>query len=117
MLGFRHGCFRRRHSDDIAILDIAGRITLADNSELVRSTVKELVNAGHRKIVLNLAGVTYIDSAGLAELAGAYATVAALGGKVRLLNPQSRVTEMLRLTGISTMFVTFVDEDHALRSF
>jgi anti-sigma B factor antagonist len=95
----------------------AGRITLADGSGLVRSTVQELAKAGHRKILLNLAEVSYSDSAGLGELASAYATVTALGGKVRLLNPQPKVNEMLRLTRIQNLFLTFYDEAEALRSF
>ena len=106
-----------RHSGDIAIIDIAGRITLEDGSGLVRSTIRELVNTGGRKIVLNLADVSYIDSAGLGELAAGYTTVTTRGGKIRLLKPQSKVSEMLRLTRIHMMFSIFVNEDEALRNF
>src|SRR5262244_3611164 len=64
-----------RHSDDVAIVDLSGRITLGEGSGMVRNTIKDLVSSGHRKILLNLGEVSYIDSAGLGELVSAYATV------------------------------------------
>ncbi len=106
-----------RHSGDIAILDLAGRITLGDGSGLVRNTIKDLVAAGSRKILINLHDVTYLDSAGLGELVGSYATVTNLGGQVKLLHPQGKVSDMLTVTKLYTIFASYTDEGEALASY
>ena len=106
-----------RNSGDVAIVDLSGRITLGDGSGLVRTTIKELTGAGSRNILLNLKDVTYIDSAGLGELVGSYATVASQGGAIKLLNVQGKVKDLLQMTKLYTVFVTFDDEAAALRSF
>ena len=106
-----------RHAGDVAIVDLSGRITLGDGSGLVRSTIKELTGAGSRNILLNLKDVTYIDSAGLGELVGAYATVANQGGAIKLLHVQGKVNDLLQLTKLYSVFAAFDDEDAALRSF
>ena len=106
-----------RNSGDVAIVDLSGRITLGDGSGLVRTTIKELTGAGSRNILLNLKDVTYIDSAGLGELVGSYATVASQGGAIKLLNVQGKVKDLLQMTKLYTVFVTFDDEEAALRSF
>lgn len=106
-----------RHSGDVAIVDLAGKITLGDGSGLVRNTIKEVLSAGHRDILINLSGVTYLDSAGLGELVGSYATVTNAGGSVKLLNPQGKVKDLLQITKLYAVFVTFEDEGTAVRSF
>jgi anti-sigma B factor antagonist len=106
-----------RNSGDVAILDLAGRITLGDGSGMVRNSIKELVAGGARKILLNLHDVTYLDSAGLGELVGSYATITNLGGQIKLLHPQGKVSDMLTVTKLYTIFASFTDEDEAVRSF
>ena len=106
-----------RHAGDVAIVDLAGRITLGEGSGLVRNTIKELVSSGHKNILLNLKEVGYIDSAGLGELVGAYATVTHQEGNIKLLHPQGKVKDLLQVTKLVTVFVTFDDELEALRSF
>jgi len=106
-----------RQSGDVSIVDLAGRITLGEGSGLVRSTIKDLVNAGQKKILLNLKDVTYIDSAGLGELVGSYASVTHAGGAIKLLHPQAKVHDLLQVTKLYTVFVAFDDEQEALRSF
>jgi len=106
-----------RHAGDVAIVDLSGRITLGEGSGLVRSTIKDLTAAGHKSILLNLKDVSYIDSAGLGELVGAYASVSHAGGQVKLLNVHSRVKDLLQVTKLYTVFVAFQDEAEALRSF
>ena len=86
-----------RQAGDVSIVDLAGRITLGEGSGLVRSTIKELVNSGHKNILLNLKEVSYIDSAGLGEMVGAYASVTNAQGSIKLLHPQSRCTTCFRL--------------------
>lgn len=106
-----------RHAGDIAIIDLAGRITLGDGSGLVRNTIKDLVAGGTRKILLNLHDVTYLDSAGLGELVGSYATVTNLGGQIKLLHAQGKVSDMLTVTKLYTIFTSYTDEAEALNSF
>lgn len=106
-----------RQAGDVSIVDLAGRITLGEGSGLVRSTIKELVNSGHKNILLNLKDVSYIDSAGLGEMVGAYASVTNAQGSIKLLHPQAKVHDLLQVTKLYTVFVAFDDEMEALRSF
>jgi anti-sigma B factor antagonist len=106
-----------RHAGNVAIIDLSGRITLGEGCALVRSTVKDLVQEGQTNLLLNLADVTYMDSAGLGELVGSYASITNRGGKIKLLNPQGKVAEVLNVTKLYTVFETFTDESAALRSF
>ena len=106
-----------RHAGNVTIVDLSGRITLGDGSGLVRNTIKDQLNAGHKDLLLNLADVTYMDSAGLGELVGAYASVTNAGGRIKLLNAQGRVSEVLAVTKLYTVFESFSDEAAALASF
>jgi len=106
-----------RRVGDVSIIDLAGRITLGEGSGLVRNSIKELVNSGQKNILVNLKEVTYIDSAGLGELVGAYATVTNMSGNIKLLHPQSKVHDLLQVTKLYTVFIAFDDEAEALASF
>jgi anti-sigma B factor antagonist len=106
-----------RPTGDVSIVDLSGRVTLGEGSGLVRNTIKELVNSGRKNILLNLKDVTYIDSAGLGEMVGAYATVTNMGGNIKLLHPQSKVHDLLQVTKLYTVFIAFDDEAEAMRSF
>jgi len=86
------------------ILDLKGKITLGDGDERVKERVNSLVNQGRRKIALNLADVSYIDSAGLGELVRAYTTLRRQGGSFRLLNLNRRITNLLSVTGLLDTF-------------
>ena len=99
-----------RHSGKIAIVDLSGRLCLGEGSGLVRNTIKNLITSGTSDILLNLAGVTYIDSAGLGELVGSYASATSGGGKIKLLNAQGKVSEVLTITKLYTVFESFGDE-------
>ena len=106
-----------RHVGNVAIIDLAGRITLSDGAGSIRSAVKSAMDDGHQNILLNMSEVTYIDSAGLGEMSSAFITVSRLGGKLKLLNPQPKVHNLLQVTQMYTLFVSFVDESAALASF
>jgi anti-sigma B factor antagonist len=106
-----------RQAGEVAIVDLAGRITLGEGSGLLRTTIKDLTAKGQKNILVNLKDVTYIDSAGLGELVGAYASVTHAGGSIKLLHPQTKVHDLLQVTKLFTVFVTFDDENEALRSF
>jgi anti-sigma B factor antagonist len=106
-----------RRVGDVSIVDLSGRITLGEGSGLVRETIKGLVTSGQKNILVNLKGVSYIDSAGLGELVGSYATVTNQGGHIKLLHPQARVRDLLQITKLMTVFFSFDDETEAVRSF
>ena len=106
-----------RQAGDVAIVDMSGRFTLGDGCVQLRDTVKELLESGRKHILLSLQGVTYIDSSGLGQMAGCYVTASRLGGQLKILNTQSKVNDMLQVTRLFTLFVTFSDEGEAVRSF
>lgn len=106
-----------RHSGSVAIVDLSGRITLGEGCGLVRGTIKDLVTAGQKQLLINLQNVSYIDSAGLGELVGSYATVTNQGGQIKLLNVQGKVKDLLQVTKLYTVFETFSDEASGVGSF
>ena len=106
-----------RNVGDVVVLDLKGKITLGEGDELLKDKVNSLVNQGHKKIVLNLADVPYIDSAGLGEIVGSYTTVSRQGGSLKLLNLTKKITDLLAITKLLTVFETFDSEDEAVRSF
>ena len=107
----------QRSVGDVVVLDLKGKITLGEGDELLKDKVNSLVNQGHRKIVLNLAEVPYIDSAGLGEIVRTYTTVSRQSGSLKLLNLTKRITDLLSITKLLTVFETFESEDEAVRSF
>jgi anti-sigma B factor antagonist len=102
---------------DVVLLDLKGKITLGEGDELLKDKVNSLVNQGHKKIILNLADVPYIDSAGLGEVVRTYTTVSRQGGSLKLLNLTKRITDLLSITKLLTVFETFDSENDAVRSF
>ena len=106
-----------RNVGDVVVLDLKGKVTLGAGDELLKDKVNSLVNQGHRKIVLNLADVPYVDSAGLGEIVRTYTTVSKNGGSLKLLNLTKRITDLLAITKLLTVFETFDAESDAVRSF
>jgi anti-sigma B factor antagonist len=106
-----------RNVGDVVVLDLKGKVTLGQGDELLKDKVNSLVNQGHRKIVLNLADVPYVDSAGLGEIVRTYTTVSRQGGSLKLLNLTKRITDLLAITKLLTVFETFEVESDAIRSF
>ena len=107
----------QRAVGDVVVLDLKGRITMGEGDELLKDKVNSLVNQGHKKIVLNLADVPYIDSAGLGEVVRTYTTVSRQGGSLKLLNLTKRITDLLSITKLLTVFETFDSETDAVKSF
>lgn len=106
-----------REINDVAIIDFSGKITLGEGSSTLRRTIKELIDKGYRKIVLNLYDVDYIDSSGIGELVSGYTTVRNASGELKLLHLTKRVHDLLQITRLFTVFDVQSDEDTALRSF
>ena len=106
-----------REINDVAIIDFSGKITLGEGSSTLRRTIKDLIDKGHRKIVLNLYDVDYIDSSGIGELVSGYTTVRNANGELKLLHLTKRVHDLLQITRLFTVFDVQSDEENALRSF
>ena len=107
-----------REVDGVTIIDLGGRITLGDTSSgKLRETIRETLARGSKKIVLNLGDVSYIDSSGLGELVSSYTTASNQGGKVKLLNLQKKVEDLLQITKLYTVFETYENEADAVLSF
>jgi anti-sigma B factor antagonist len=107
----------QRAVGDVVVLDIKGRVTLGEGDELLKDKVNSLLNQNQKKIVLNLAEVPYVDSAGLGEIVRTYTTVSRQGGSLKLLNLTKRITDLLSITKLLTVFETFESENEAVRSF
>jgi anti-sigma B factor antagonist len=102
---------------EVTVVDAAGRITLGENTTSLRKMIHDLTAGGRKKILLNLADVTYVDSSGIGELIAAFTTVKHQGGAVKLLNPTKRVCDLLHITRIYTVFEVFEDRGRAVSSF
>ncbi len=106
-----------RQVGDVTVVDVAGKITLGEGASALRTTLRDLAANGHKKLLLNLAEVSYIDSSGIGELVSAFTTVANQGGAVKLLNLTKRVQDLLQITKLYTVFDVFDDEPAGVRSF
>ncbi len=106
-----------REVGDVAVVDFSGKITLGEGSATLRKLVRELVENGRRKILLNLADVDYIDSSGIGELVGAYTTVRSASGELKLVYLTKRVRDIIQITRLFTVFDVQPDEASAVRSF
>jgi anti-sigma B factor antagonist len=101
----------------VTVVDAVGRITLGEGASTFRDTIRDLVASGHKKLLLNLGEVSYIDSSGIGEMVSGFTTVANQGGTVKLLNLTKRVKDLLQITKLYTVFEVFEDEAAAVRSF
>jgi len=106
-----------RDIGDVTVIDMEGRITLGEGSALLRDLVKENLGKGRKKIVMNLAGINYIDSTGLGELVSGYRLVKSEGGELKLLNLSKKVTDLLQITKLYTVFDIHTQEAQAVGSF
>jgi anti-sigma B factor antagonist len=106
-----------RHVHDVTIVDVSGRITVGEGNVMLREVVRQLVEAGHKKIAMNLHEVGYVDSSGVGELVKAYTTVRNQGGQLKLVNPSKRVRDLLQMTRLSAVFTIEADEASAIQSF
>jgi anti-sigma B factor antagonist len=106
-----------RTAGDVRIVDLSGKITLGEETVTLRTTVRNIVNEGGRKIVLNLADVNYIDSSGVGELVSTYTTVTNAGGQLKLLQLTKKIQQLLAITKLLTVFDVFEDEKTAIASF
>lgn len=103
--------------DNVTILDLKGKMTLGEGDELLKDKINSLLQQNKRELLLNLEGVPYIDSAGLGEIVRTYTTVSRQGGKLKLVNLTKRITDLLSITKLLTVFETFESVPEAVKSF
>jgi anti-sigma B factor antagonist len=106
-----------RQVGDVTVVDAAGRITLGEGASAFRDIIRELAQKGDKKLLLNLSGVSYIDSSGIGEMVSGFTTVTNNGGQLKLVGLSKRVKDLLQITKLYTVFEAFDDEAQAVRSF
>ena len=109
--------FNTRQNGDVTILDLSGRITIGSGEEALRNAMQEILNSGAQKVVINMGGVTMIDSSGIGELVSAYTTATNRGAKLKLANLPAKVSDILTITQLITVFDVFDTEAEAVQSF
>ena len=106
-----------REVGEVSVIDMEGRITLGEGGGLLHDLIAEKLASGHKKIVMNLAGINYIDSTGLGELVSGYRLIKSEGGEIKLLNLNKKVTDLLQITKLYTVFDIHSQEAQAVASF
>ncbi len=106
-----------REAQGATVVDLSGRITLGEGSTTLRQMIRDLLQKGDNKIVLNLGDVNYIDSSGIGELVSGFTAVKNQGGELKLLNLTKKVHDLLQITKLFTVFDVYSDEGTALGSF
>jgi anti-sigma B factor antagonist len=106
-----------RSAGNVTVLDLSGQITFTQGDQILKDKINSLVHQGHKNILVNLGGVTHVDSAGLGELVGAYTTVTKAGGNMKLVNLTKRLHDLMSITKLLTVFDTFESEKDALTRF
>ncbi len=106
-----------RAVEGVTILDLQGKMLIGEGDELLREKINQLVENGTERIVLNLAEVPYVDSAGLGEIVRCYTTVSRKNGKLKLLHLTKRIHDLLSITKLLTVFETYDTEEEAVKSF
>jgi anti-sigma B factor antagonist len=105
-----------RREGDITVLDLKGRIRI-NSSTFLHKAIRCLMDEGKTKILLNLAGVTHIDSVGLGELISSHITLSNNGGEIKLVHLTDRVRDLMTITKLLTVFDVYDDETDAIASF
>ena len=106
-----------RNDGRVTILSLAGKVTLGEGDVLLKDKLHSLLNQGRKDVLLNLAQVSYVDSAGLGAIVSAYTTMTREGGSLKLANVTKKLQDLLSITKLLTVFETFDSEDEALRSY
>jgi anti-sigma B factor antagonist len=106
-----------RSVDGVEIIGLQGKITIGAGDQQLREVISNALASGRTNILLDLSGVTTIDSSGIGELVGSYTTVTNRGGKLKLLHLPAKLNELLHVTQLITVFEVYENEQDALKSF
>ena len=101
----------------VVVVDPVGKLTLSDSRTQLRDLIHVLSSTGHKKFLLNLAGIDYMDSDGMGELVRCHSVVRQRGGEMKLAQLNQRVADLLGITRLNTLFEIYSDEQVALRTF
>jgi anti-sigma B factor antagonist len=104
----------KRSTDGIPVVDLSGRLVFGDETKVLRSTVKEIIEHGDANIVLNLSDLAYVDSGGIGTLVGLYTSARAAGGDLKLACPNSRVQHVLEITRLMSILSVHESEEQAI---
>lgn len=115
--GKNHMKIVERQVGDVTILDLQGKILIGEGDDALRDAVNKAVDGGKTKLLLNLAEVPYVDSAGLGEIVRCYTTVSRKGGRLKLINLTRKIQDLLSITKLLTVFETFDTEEEGVKSF
>jgi anti-sigma B factor antagonist len=105
-----------RHHGEIVILELTGKIVIGEGSRLLSEEVATLLQAGRNRIILNLGGVTYVDSSGIGELVSRHTTTRHSGGRLVLIHLPKKISDLLRITKLLEIFEVFESENAAVDS-
>ena len=108
---------KERQAGDVTILDMSGDVRIGEGAVSLRDSIRTLADQGKKKVLLNLAGVKYMDSTGVGELIANYTTITRQGGQLKLLNLTDRIQNLLVITKLLTVFDSYDNEAEALKSF
>lgn len=106
-----------RQFGDIVIVDLTGRATIGLGNDLLNAKLRQVVESGTKKILVNLSGLAQIDSSGISSIVRTFVTLERTGGTLKLLNAEGRVKEVLTVTRLLAAIPNFEDENKALASF
>ena len=106
-----------RERDRVIVVDVVGRLTLTDSRTQLRDLVHVFTSNGHKKFLINLEGVDFVDSNGLGELTRCFCSVRQAGGDMKLVHVNARVQALLEMTKINTLFEIHAEERAALEAF
>lgn len=106
-----------REVGDITILDLQGRVTMGLNNDVLSNQLRDLADAGVRKVLINLAGVPQMDSSGISSLVRSFVSLQRLSGSLKLLRPTGHVKEVLELTRLLHSIPNYQNEAEAIASF
>jgi anti-sigma B factor antagonist len=102
--------------DGVRVLELKGKVTRGESEEQLRDRVLDLLESGHSRLVINLAGVPYIDSSGLGELVRCFTSMRRSGGRVGLTEVNRRLVDLFRVTKLSDIFETYASDEDAVRA-
>jgi anti-sigma B factor antagonist len=106
-----------RSVDGVEVISLQGKITIGAGDSQLREVITNSLNSGKNNLLLDMSGVTTIDSSGIGELVGSYTTVTNRGGKLKLLHLPAKLNELLHVTQLITVFEVYENEQEAVKSF
>jgi anti-sigma B factor antagonist len=106
-----------RQAGDVTVLDMSGKVTIGEGSVALRTAIRRLLEEGKKRILLNLAQISYVDSSGIGELVSSYTAINKEGGQLKLLNLTQKIQDLLTITKLLTVFDVYDSEADALNSF